>query len=316
MTTHAISFDAGLADLKADAWMERVQEIGTAIGEFKKLGPNHNAVLLDAGPKLLVSFEDANALRQTAKGGEPRSFAHTRRDGWSTLTILCSRATWFRDEAVYEYFDQLIDDGFFDEYEQVLFYGQGPCGYAAAAFSVAAPGARVLALSPMATMNSRLAAFDPRSRALKRVDFTSRYGYAPDMIEAADHAYIIHDVNRRIDCIHAGMFVRKNVTLLRTFGIGVHLDQAFEDFDILEDLFHAAMAGSLTTAIFADQLRARRENAAYLCWIIERAKEMGHPKLAKMASAVAVKLVDGDDLISLHNVIGKQQNAPSTEAAE
>lgn len=316
MTTHAISFDAELADLKADAWMERVQEIGEAIGKFTPLGDDHAAVFLDAGPKLLVSFEDAHSLRQNAKGAEPRSFAHTRRDGWSTMTILSKRTSWYRDDAIYHYFDDLIDEGFFDAYEQVLFYGQGPCGYAAAAYSVAAPGARVLALNPQATLNARLAAFDPRARAVKRVDFTSRFGYAPDMLEAADQAYVVYDINRRPESIHASMFARKNVTLLRAFGIGHLLDQAFYDLDILEDLFHAAMAGSLNTHVFADQLRARRESASYLVWLISRAKDAGHLKLAAKASAVAIKLVDEDDLMKLHNAIAAQSNAPSTEAAE
>jgi hypothetical protein len=43
-----------------------------------------------------------------------------------------------------------VDDGFFDEFEQVIFYGSGSSGYAAAAFSVAAPGATVIAVQPQA----------------------------------------------------------------------------------------------------------------------------------------------------------------------
>ena len=48
--------------------------------------------------------------------------------------------TWFRDNRVYGYFDRLIADGFFEDFDTVIFYGAGSCGYAAAAFSVAAPG--------------------------------------------------------------------------------------------------------------------------------------------------------------------------------
>ena len=41
--------------------------------------------------------------------------------------------------AVYGFFDQILDDGFFDEFDTIIFYGAGPCGYAATAYSVAAP---------------------------------------------------------------------------------------------------------------------------------------------------------------------------------
>ena len=65
-----------------------------------------------------------------------------REHRWSHMALISDSDTWFRDPAVYGWFDRLVDEGFFDEFDRVLFYGAGPCGYAAAAFSVSAPGAQ------------------------------------------------------------------------------------------------------------------------------------------------------------------------------
>jgi hypothetical protein len=50
--------------------------------------------------------------------------------------------------------------GFFDDFDQVVFYGAGQCGYAAAAFSVATPGATVVAIQPQATLDPRVTEWD------------------------------------------------------------------------------------------------------------------------------------------------------------
>ena len=78
--------------------------------------------------------------------------------------------------------------GFFDDFDHVVFYGAGPCKYAAAAFSVAAPAATVDAIQPQTTLDPRITDWDDRYMKMRRTDFTSRYGYAPDMLDAAEQA--------------------------------------------------------------------------------------------------------------------------------
>ena len=46
---------------------------------------------------------------------------------------------------------------------------------------------------------------------MRRADFSSRYGYAPDMLDAAEQAYVIYDPCERLDAAHAAMFTRSNV---------------------------------------------------------------------------------------------------------
>ena len=105
----------------------------------------------------------------------------------------------------------LVYDKFFDDFDQVVFYGAGPRGYAAAAFSVAAPGATIVALQPQATLDPRVTEWDDRHLKIRRTHFTSLYGYAPDMLDAAKQAYVIYDPYERLDAAHAAMFTRSNV---------------------------------------------------------------------------------------------------------
>ena len=180
--------------------------------------------------------------------------------GWSSLSVMSDGQSWFRDREVYAYFDDLIDDGFFEEFDNVVFYGAGPCGYAAAAYSIAAPGARVLALQPQATLDPRVAEWDERFIRQRRLDFTSRYGYAPDMIDAAQEAFVIYDPEELEDAMHAALFTRPNVHKLRLRHAGGALQFSLRNMKILSRLIALGGTGRLTPEIFAKLARARRED--------------------------------------------------------
>jgi hypothetical protein len=158
----------------------------------------------------------------------------------------------------------LIDDGFFEDFYNVLFYGTHGGAYAAAAYSVAAPGCTVLALRPQATLDPRIAGWDTRYIAQRRHDFTHRFGYAPDMIDAVNHAYIVFDPLQRFDAMHAGMFTRSNVTALRCTGLGNRLDLALDAMEVHNDLIKGAMFKTLDLDMFNKAMRKRRDNPTYL----------------------------------------------------
>jgi hypothetical protein len=184
--------------------------------------------------------------------------------GWSHLCVISDGDTWFRDNRIYGFFDQLIDDGFFEEFDRVIFYGAGPCGYAAAAYSVASPGATVVAIQPQATLDPRITEWDERFVEMRRTSFTDRFGYAPDMLDAADQAFILYDPRQDLDAMHSALFERPNVTRLRLRNMGGTLQTRMIDMDILYRVLSLAGAGKLTEKAFFKLYRARRENLAYL----------------------------------------------------
>ena len=140
----------------------------SAMTAIAALGRRHAALFdrTQAGAaRHLRKFQAAEGSRH---GAALRLDACCEALGWSHLCLLSHGDTWFRDNRVYGYFDRLIDDGFFDEFEQVIFYGAGACGYAAAAFSVAAPGAKRGDARPQATLDPRVAEWDDRYLHMRR----------------------------------------------------------------------------------------------------------------------------------------------------
>ncbi|MCW8843243.1 MAG: phosphoadenosine phosphosulfate reductase, partial [Rhodobacteraceae bacterium] len=198
--------------------------------------------------------------------------------------------TWFRDPHVYAYFDRMADDGFFDEFDQVIFYGAGPgCAYAAAAFSVAAPGATVIAVQPQATLDPRLAGWDSRFPQMRRVSFVDRYGFAPNMIDAANRAFVIYDPLEEKDAIHAALFARDNVTLLPMTHMGSEIETALLNMQILFPMLAKAGTGTFTAGAFYRLARARRTYMPYLDTLLRAIESQKRPFLKALLCANVVR---------------------------
>ena len=256
-----LTFDPPLEEIEDDAWLPAVTAMAERNGWHEALGEHHHALHVDAAPKLIVTFEHMDDVQETAPGAEPAGLILARETGRSILTILSERGGFFRDEAIYDLFDRLVDEDFFEEFDEVLFYGAGPaCGYAACAYSVAAPGARVLALSPMATGDSEISGWDDRYPEAWRLDFGTRYGFAPEMIDAAAGVTVIFDPLTAPNAMHAALFVRPNVTRLRMRRFGRTLDVPLQRMGIWTDVILGAADGTLDRLAFAKLLRARRDD--------------------------------------------------------
>ncbi|TCP63211.1 hypothetical protein EV663_101479 [Rhodovulum bhavnagarense] len=246
-----------------DNWYDCLADLPQG-ATLEPLGPDYAAIHVADDAILLVTFERARQIRDTRPRPVPLAETLAEAAGWSRLTLVAANETWFRDPAVYAYFDRLVDEGFFDEYDRVIFYGAGMCGYAAAAFSVTAPGSTVIALAPQATLDPERAGWDGRYRTARRLDFTSRYGYGPAMAEAADHVYVIHDPSETLDAMHSALFDGTNVTRLRAPLTGPAIEAQLMEMGVLPELIDAAGEGQLTPMVFYRLFRARRCHMPYL----------------------------------------------------
>lgn len=255
-------------------WLAAMEARCTEIGYFEPLGARHWAWLHDDGPNLIVSFE---RLQDILARPERLSFGHgiAAPRGWSHLCLISDGDTWFRDSILWGYVDRLVDDAFFDDFDRVLFFGSGTGSHAACAYSVAAPGAAVLALRPRATLDPRRAGWDPRHAGLRRMDFTSRYGYAPDMVEAARAVWLVLDPFDPLDAMHGALFHGPNIHVLRTPWLGGRVGPVLESQNLLAGLARAACLGKLTTAGFAGLWRARRQSPLYLAALRQAAGKRG-----------------------------------------
>lgn len=264
------ALDTALSGLDWNDWLDRLDDAADADGYVERLGDAHAAIFIENKPILLVTFEAFPSLRVLSPEAQPMGWDLARALGWSHLCLASQTDSWFREGRVYGYFDRLVDDGFFEEFDQVIFYGAGPAGYAAAAFSVAAPGAKVLAIQPQATLDPRMTEWDDRFRRRRRLDFTSRYGYAPDMLDAASKVFILYDPEIEEDAMHAALFARQNVTRFRMRFMGPRLDRGLGRMKVLLRVLAQFSADKLDTASLARLFRARRDDVPYLKAVLAR----------------------------------------------
>ena len=269
-----IPVDASAASDK-DSWLALIDLIGEEEGYFHTVGTHHWAMFVEDSPVLIVSFETIDQAR--ARSGQmPLAHHVAAAKGWSHLCLIADGPTWYRDPAVYAYFDRLVDDSFFEDFDRILFYGAGPSAYAACAFSVTAPGAHVLALNPVATLNPAQAGWDDRYKSARKHDFTSRYGYAPDMVEGCAHLSLVLDPRHKPDAMHAALFHAPYVTPLLARYAGGDVESVLSRLRVLTDLVILAAEGNLTPTSFASLWRKRRDDAAYLKNLLQDVELTGH----------------------------------------
>ena len=269
-----VPVDASAATDRA-SWLDLIDRIGEEEGYFQTLGPKHWAMFVDDGATLVVSFETLASAR-SRQGQMPLVHHIAAEKGWSHLCLIADEQTWFRDPAVYAYFDRLVDDAFFDDFDRVLFYGAGAMGYSACAFSVASPGAQVLALAPMATLNPAQARWDERHKHGRRLDFTSRYGYAPDMIDGCAALTLICDPYVRTDAMHAALFHAPHTRQINVRYAGSELETTLARLGILDEVIIQATEARLTASSFAALWRKRLDDATYLKFLLQAVEATGN----------------------------------------
>lgn len=281
MTDETPTIETSLLDLPRRDWLKAVEQIVEEDGYVETLGRRHHAIFVEKGDTLLVTFETLQGIHALSDMGQPLGWDMLRGHGWSNLCLTSHGDTWFRDKAVYGYFDRLIDDGFFDEFETVVFYGAGPCAYAAAAYSVASPGARVLAIQPQATLDPRMTEWDDRFTDMRMQDFTTRYGYAPEMLDAAEQGFVIYDPREKLDAMHAALFTRPNVEKFRMRFMGDALQTDLLEMGTWAPLLQAVATDQLTPQLFAKLYRVRRDYRPYLRNLLDQFESEGRAGLVE-----------------------------------
>lgn len=276
-------------------WLANLKKIGTEHGFFERIGQRHSALHVREGDILLVTFDEAERVYADTADGLPSGFESVRKRDWSLLNIMTTKQSWFREETLFAFFDRLVDDGFFDEFDQVIFQGFGPmCGYAACAYSVVCPGAEVIATSPAASLDRDDVPFELRFRNQRRSDFQTRYGYAPAMTEAAANVSIIYDPFDTLGAAHAAQFRGPHVGHYRLRWGGPDLHEIFAHSSVTTRILRMISGKKISAARLAHLIRdARRADPAYLTRVANHAMATGHPRRAMTVLRHAAK-VTGD----------------------
>ncbi len=265
---------------------ERFDEARThaaASGGFFWEGPE-NAVLFEPRSKrLIVSFDNISSVREEGQRW-PWGFKVMSRDmNCSVLGVMGTQRNWFRQEFVHDAFESLRDQGFFQQFDEILFYGASMGGFAALAYSGCAPGANVLAIAPQSTLDRDILPDDNRWGWTARLDWKGRFNDAADCVGAARDVTIISDPYFGPDVAQVSRIRGDNITRLKAPFMGHQLPNAFHLMGMLKPLLYAGAGGTLTPQLYYKLFRARRDLPRYQHDILMHAEERG-----KLRSAIRV----------------------------
>ena len=262
------------------AWAEIARTLAGPQGFYRDNG-SHSFLYMPRGRTLVVTFDNLDIAMNKRDERRPWGFHFIEKQGWSMLGVMAGGWTWYRDQWVADEFDRLAAEGFFAQFERVVFYGASMGGYAAAAFSAACPGADVVAISPQSTLDRATVPWETRYKVAWDRDWSGKYGDAAEASTLARRVSILFDPYEPLDAGHAARFTAPNAVKLRAPLLGHRLGSSLHQMGILTPIILAALDGSLTEADFYRRLRARRDFPRYQRELFKRAVDAGHPALAR-----------------------------------
>ncbi len=274
-------------------WGEIARDLAGKDGFYRAGTAGHSFLYMPRSKKtLVVTFDNLDIAMNKREDRRPWGFSFIEKQGWSMLGVLAGGWTWYREPWVAQEFDRLAAEGFFGQFERVVFYGASMGGYAAAAFSAACPGADVVVISPQSTLDKTIVPWESRYKVAWDRDFSGKYGDAAQAIAPARRVSILYDPYEPLDSGHVARFTGANVVKLRTPLLGHRLGSSLHQMGILTPIILGALDGTLTEASFYQRLRARRDFPRYQRELFKRAVDRGHVTLAKAMGKLILKQGD------------------------
>jgi hypothetical protein len=267
----------------ADAsWDDIAQELAGQEGWYRSSTSGHSFLFVPRDPDtLVVTFDNLDIAMTKREDRRPWGYSFIKDQGWSMLGVLAGGWTWYREPWVYDQFDDLKKSRFFKQFKRVVFYGASMGGYAACAFSPAAPGCDVVAISPQSTVDKKIVPWETRYKTVWDRDFSGKYGDASVVSKAANRVSILYDPYEPLDAQHAARFTGKNVQHLRAPLLGHRLGSSLNQMGILSPIILGALNGTLSSDEYYKLLRTRRSFPRYQRELFNRAVDKGHTSLAK-----------------------------------
>ncbi|UWR79100.1 glycosyltransferase family 2 protein [Phaeobacter inhibens] len=259
---------------------------------------DENALFFEPfGKRLVVTFDNIHVVQQKEGQRWPWGYKLLSQTlGCSVLGVIGSKRNWFRSPFVHDSFDHLRDSGFFDQFDEVLFYGASMGAYGALTYSQCAPGAKVFAIAPQTTLDRRLLPDDDRWGWTARLDWDDRYADAAEATHLADDTVVLYDPYFEPDVQQVDRLKGDNIRKLRMPFFGHQLPQALVNMGILKPILSEIFEGRLTAQRFYQLLRARRDLPRFQHDLLMKAEEKNHPKLAIQVCEYTLKKRDAKNI--------------------
>ncbi|MGZ2260221.1 glycosyltransferase family 2 protein [Roseobacter sp. A03A-229] len=259
-------------------------------------GPDNALYFEPRSRRLVVSFDNISTARQEGPRWPWGYGFLTGKLGCSVLGVMASQRNWFRHDFVHDSFDQLRDTGFFEQFDEVLFYGASMGAFAALTYARCCADARVLAIAPQSTLNRTTLPEEERWGWTRKLDWEGRYGDARGATDAAKDVVVISDPYYAPDRAQVARLEGANIRHLRMPFFGHQLPNAFVNMGILQPLLTDMFEERLTNQRFYQLLRARRDLPRFQHDLLMEAEARGHRKLAVRVCEYTLKKRDARNI--------------------
>lgn len=260
-------------------------EATATTGGFFRDFDRHSAVHFQRGETLIVTFDNMKS-RDMPVPRYPWAHQFVAKQGHSHLGIMMKRRNdWFRHRQLCDFFDELRDSGFFDRFDDVVFYGSSMGGYGALTYASACPRARAIAFSPQSTLSPELVPWERRyENARLRGDWSEpRYADAAETTRALRKALVFYDPYMAEDRAHADRLAVPGVVHLPCPFLGHKIPRYLAFWGLLGTVVRGAIDDTLSDEAFLRMIRVRRDHKSYVREVLSRAVAQGHGALARRA---------------------------------
>lgn len=243
--------------------------------------PRHCVVFMPRSSKLLVTFDHYGSIHSEPPR-LPWGHGLAAQMGWSHLGNMTKQNDWFRHKDMFALYRELRDTSFFEGFDEVVFYGASMGGYAACAFSVVHPGARVVAISPQSTLRKSIAPFETRfPNGRKLGQWSGPWVDGARTIADASSVKLIYDPFWEADAAHAARLAGPQVQHYHAAFMGHRVPQHLKSMGLLSTIASRAIKGGLNPRKFHQLLRKRHSDPMYVRDLLERANKTGHSDLVR-----------------------------------
>ncbi|MCV6824776.1 MULTISPECIES: glycosyltransferase family 2 protein [Halocynthiibacter] len=264
----------------APLWLEDLRPGSNREGFFEK-GNKHSLLFVKRSKShLYVSFDNLSNVFEEAIDRSPWGYKFARDIGVSHLGVFAHIKGWYRDAELIRRFEALARDGFFDNYERVVFAGVSMGGFAALKFASLVPGAHVVAINPQSTLDPSIVPWETRYIVGQRQDWTLPLNDAAELTKNMGRVNLFWDPYHELDTRHIERFEGPNIHKFKCW-FSRHKTAVFlRKIDALKPVIQHAIFDELTEKEFYRLYRNRRKLPWYRGSVSNYFRNSGREKIA------------------------------------
>lgn len=245
------------------------------------------AVIYDRST-LVVTFEAA---------GAPFLRPNRHREGWgeelfrskgiSALHVKPMRVDWYRRPDLAKLLKRLRDNGFFDQFGQVITYGGSMGGFASLVYADLVCASKAIAVNPQSTLDTRKVPWESRFSVAQKYDWETEYSDVIDYLNGATVAFVIYDKLCELDRMHVERIRATSASLveLNIPFVGHHVPAHLAAIKAIKPLLFSIIGGGQVRQEFYKNTRARRNLARYFNTLSNRDRVKNSDSFSKIVAA-------------------------------